>query len=95
MFESKQKDVKKFFNQGAIDVILSENNTLTFKKPFFHDLTAKFVALGSSTNIFKITPGPLDITESGQSEVLFLNKFLGNYDIQKNLFFYKELNFCY
>lgn len=83
MFESKQTDVKNFFNQGAIDVILSENNIITFKKPFFHDLTAKFIAIGNPTTIFNITPGALDITESGQSEVLFLNKFLGNYDIQK------------
>lgn len=83
VFESKFNDIKKFFNKGAVDVILSENNILTFRKPFFHDLTAKFVAIGTSKNIFNITPGPLDITESGQSEVLFLNKFLGNYDIQK------------
>lgn len=83
MFESKQTDIKKFFNQGAIDVILSENNIITFKKPFFQDLSAKFVAIGNPKTILKITPGPLDITESGQSEILFLNKFLGNYDIQK------------
>jgi hypothetical protein len=62
---------------------LSENNTLIFKKPYFHDLTAKFIAIGKSDKVFDTTPGPFDITESGQSKVLFLNKFLGNYDIQK------------
>jgi hypothetical protein len=83
MFESKSNDIKKFFNKGIVDVILSENNTLIFKKPYFHDLTAKFIAIGKSDKVFDTTPGPFDITESGQSKVLFLNKFLGNYDIQK------------
>jgi|694.fasta_scaffold60137_3 hypothetical protein len=83
MFESKSNDIKKFFNQGAVEAILDENNNLTFKKPYFQDFTAKFLNIGNYKSLTKLLPGPVDISESGQSQSFFLTKFLGNYDINK------------
>lgn len=83
ILEFKESDLKKFFNQGSVDLVLSENNVITFKRPYAGDLVAKFVAIGDYDSVSKIVPGPLSLDESSQSEVFFLNKFLGNYEINK------------
>ena len=83
ILEIKNVDVKEFFNQGSIDVTLDENNTLTFSKPYSGDVTAKFVAIGDYDDVKQTVPGGISLDESSQSQVLFLNKFLGNYDVNK------------
>lgn len=83
ILEIKNTDVKEFFDQGSVEVSLDENNTITFKKPYSGDITAKFVSIGEYDNVKTTIPGGLSLDESSQSQVLFLNKFLGNYDINK------------
>lgn len=79
----KENDVKQFFNQGAVDLELSEDNTITFKKPYAGDITAKFISIGEYDDVKETVPGKISLDESSQSQVLFLNKFLGTYDINK------------
>jgi hypothetical protein len=81
--EIKSSDVKSFFDQGAVDVELSENNTITFSKPYAGPIQAKFVAIGDYDYVKNTVPGKLSLDESSQSQVLFLNKYIGNYDINK------------
>ena len=84
ILEIKNQGVKKFFDQGAIDeVTLEEDNTLTFKKPFFGPLRMKFVRMGKYEDIKNTVPGALSLDENGQSQVYFLQKYLGNYEIDK------------
>jgi hypothetical protein len=83
MLEIKNVDVKEFFNQGATDVELDENNTLTFSRPFAGDLTAKFIAIGDYEKVKETVPGALSLDESSHGQVVFLEKYLGNYDINK------------
>lgn len=81
--EIKTNDLKEFFNQGAVEISLNENNLITFKKPFAGNIEAKFVSIGQYESVKKTIPGRLHLDEQSQSEVLFLTKFLGNYDIDK------------
>jgi hypothetical protein len=83
LLEIKNIDIKEFFNQGAVDVEVNENNEMTFKRPYAGDLTAKFIAIGKYDLVKETLPGALDLSESSQSQIFFLNKFLGNYDINK------------
>lgn len=84
ILEIKNQNVRKFFDQGAIDEVkLEEDNTLTFKKPFFGPLRMKFVSIGKYENIKDSVPGALSLDENGQSQVYFLQKYLGNYEIDK------------
>lgn len=83
MFERKTNDLKEFFDQGSTELSLGQDNTVTFSKPFSDNVSAKFVSIGEYEDVIKTIPGALDISESGQGEVLFLTKFLGNYDIDK------------
>ena len=81
--EIKNLDVKQFFDQGAVDVDLAEDNTITVSRPYSGDVQAKFLAIGDYDDVKHTVAGPLSLDESSQSQVLFLNKYIGNYDINK------------
>lgn len=84
ILEIRNKDVSKFFNQGSLDsVTLEADNSMTFKKPFFGDLHMKLVSIGRYDQLKDSLPGALSLDENSQSQVYFLQKYLGNYDINK------------
>jgi len=83
ILEIKNIDVKEFFDQGSMDVELDEDNNLTFRKPYSGDVTAKFIAIGDYEDVKHTVAGGISLDESSQSQVLFLNKYIGNYDINK------------
>lgn len=83
ILKTKNEDIQSFFNQGSIDTILEADNILTFKRQYAGDIQAKFIAIGDYESVKKILPGPIDLSENGQSQTLFLNKYIGNYDINK------------
>ena len=83
ILEFKNTDIKEFFDQGATEVALESDNTLTFKKPYAGDLMAKLISIGDYEDVKETIQGALALDESSQSQTLFLNKFLGNYDINK------------
>jgi hypothetical protein len=81
--EIKTTDVQEFFDQGTTEVALESDNTLTFSKPYSGDINAKFIAIGDYEDVKQTLPGALSLDESSQSQITFLNKYLGNYDINK------------
>jgi hypothetical protein len=83
ILEIKTADIKEFFDQGSTDVALESDNTLTFSKPYSGDVNATFISIGDYEDVKNTVPGPLSLDESSQSQVLFLNKYIGNYDINK------------
>lgn len=83
MLEIKNVDVKEFFDQGIADVALESDNTITFKKTYAGDLQAEFVAIGDYADVKETVPGKLSLDENSQSQMFFLTKYLGNYDINK------------
>lgn len=83
MLALKTSDVAEFFNQGGTEINLESDNTLTFSKPYSGDFRAKFVSIGDYMDVKNTLPGALSLDESSQSQSLFLNKYLGNYDINK------------
>jgi hypothetical protein len=83
LLKIKNSDIKEVLNQGSVDINLESDNTLTFSKPYAGDLQTKFVAIGDYETVKNSLPGKLSLDESSQSEVLFLTKYLGNYEIDK------------
>lgn len=83
MLEVKNNDLKEFFNQGNTSIVVETNNNIKFSRPYSGEISAKFLSIGNYDKIKDLIPGPLDLSESGQSKVLFLKKYLGNYDIDK------------
>lgn len=83
ILEVKNQDVKEFFDQGASEVALEADSTITFSKPYSGDISAKFISIGDYDTVKETLPGPISLDESSQCQTLFLNKYLGNYDIHK------------
>jgi hypothetical protein len=84
ILEIKNNNVNKFFSEGALDgVSVEADGTMTFMKPFFGNLKMKLVTMGRYDDVKTTVPGALSLDENGQSQVLFLQKYLGNYDIDK------------
>jgi len=83
IMEIKNTDIKEFFDQGSVDVDLAEDNTLVFSRPYAGDIAAKFIAIGDYENVKHTVPGPLSLDESSQSQMFFLAKYIGNYEINK------------
>jgi len=81
--EIKEGDIKEFFDQGSVDIALEADNTLTFSKPYSGDVTAKFISIGDYEDVKDTVPGKLSLDENSQSQMFFLTKYLGNYDINK------------
>jgi len=83
VMEIKNVDVKEFFDQGIVDVALESDNNLIFSKPYAGDISAKFIAIGDYADVKHTVPGPLSLDESSQSQMFFLSKYIGNYEINK------------
>jgi len=81
--EIKTTDVQQFFDQGTVEVALESDNTIKFSKTYSGDVDAKFIAIGDYEDVKQTLPGPLSLDEGSQSQVTFLTKYLGNYDINK------------
>lgn len=83
LLELKNYDLREFFNRGNANIVVEEDNTITFSRPYSGELKAKFISIGSYENLKKMLPGAIDLSENSQSQVLFLTKYLGDYDINK------------
>ena len=77
--------LEDFFNQSAMESIEVDldRKLISFKKPFVDSLTLEFHDIGSYNSIKDKLPGAIQLDESSRGQVLFLNKYLGNYDINK------------
>ena len=78
-----EEEASDFFDQGATEVEMDESRTITFKKPYAEPLTAKLIAIGEYNTLKDALRGALQLDESSRGQVLYLNKYLGNYDINK------------
>jgi len=83
VMEIKNVDIKEFFDQGIVDVALESDNNLIFSKSYAGDISAKFIAIGDYNDVKRTVPGPLSLDESSQSQMFFLSKYIGNYEINK------------
>lgn len=91
--KEKEKDLQQFFDKGSADLVL-ENNNLVFSRPYSGNLIFKLIAIGDYQAVKESIPGKINLSEESQSQVLFLNKYLGDYEIDKieNLFLIKNQN---
>lgn len=83
ILEIKGGDIREFFDQGSVEVNLAEGNQLIFSRPYAGDIEAKFISIGQYEDVKHTVPGPLSLDESSQSQMFFLAKYMGNYDINK------------
>jgi len=85
-----QTELNRFFNKGATEQRYVKENVIEFGRHASGKVRMEIVEEGSTEEILTKYAGAVGLDESSMSEVLFLTKFMGNYNIQKigeNLFF--------
>ena len=82
--EQKITDVSDVLDQGTAEVAdIDESNNLTFTKTYSGDLTVRLESVGDYTELKNSLQGGLQLDESSRGQSLYLEKYLGNYDINK------------
>lgn len=80
--ESNLNNFKNFFNKSFVDEINMINETLWIKKKYADPLAFDFVDFGDTLQILESIEGKFDLMES-YPEILFLTKYIGDYNISK------------
>ena len=80
--ESRLDSYKNFFSKSYLDTVDLVENTLTIRKKFADPLVFEFIDFGDVLNIKNNIDGKFDLMES-YPEILFLTKYLGDYNISK------------
>lgn len=75
------ENYKHFFNKSYADSIEMLNDTITIKKPYADQLRLEFKDFGNKEDIDNKITEAFDV--NGYAEILFLTKYLGDYNISK------------
>ncbi len=82
MQENALNNYKTFFSNSFVDNIAMQENKITIKKKFSDSLVFEFIDFGDTLNTIKTLNESFDILNS-YPEILFLTKYIGDYNISK------------
>lgn len=80
--ESNLNNFKNFFNRSYVETVDMKHDILTISKKYADPLMFEFVDFGTNKSIFETIEGRFDLMES-YPEILFLTKYIGDYNISK------------
>ncbi len=84
MLEIKGNTIKEFFNKTPFDYVqIDENNNVTIAKPYSGTISLELLAMGDYKVVEESLQGAIQLDEASQSQVNFLEKYLGPYEIHK------------
>lgn len=81
--ESTLNNFSNFFNKSYLETILVDNDDLIFQKKYAEPLRMRIKQFGNKEEVYNSAPGKIMIESRDISEVMFLTKYLGNYNITK------------
>ena len=79
----KQGELDRFFNRGATEQRFIKDNVIEFKRHASGTVRMEQVDEGSILDMTTKYKGAIKLEDSSMSEVFFLTKFFGNYNIYK------------
>jgi hypothetical protein len=80
--ESNLNNYKNFFNNSYVEDIVMEDNILSIKKSYAEKIMFEFIDFGETMSTVKRINESIDVMDS-YPEILFLTKYLGDYNICK------------
>jgi len=83
MHTVKTESFKRFFNKTLMDDFTMDGDIITFHKPFNQKIKMKVVKEASTDSILEGVTDTISENESAVSEIFWLTKVLGNYNINK------------
>jgi hypothetical protein len=81
--ESYMNNFSNFFNRSFIENIDVDDDTITFQKKYAEPLRMRIKEFGIKEFVYHHTPGHIMLESRSIAEVLYMTKYLGNYNITK------------
>jgi len=81
--ENRMNNFSNFFNKSYLESITINDDDLNFQRKYSEPLRMKIKDFGARLAVYQNIPGPMMFENKDIAEVLYLTKYLGNYNITK------------
>lgn len=94
--ENTLNNFSNFFGRSYLESIHVDNNDLVFQKKYAEPLRMRIKEFGIKESIYNSTEGKIMIESKDMAEILYLTKYIGNYNITKigNAFIFENENYA-
>jgi hypothetical protein len=94
--ENRLNNFSNFFGRSYLENINVNDEDITFQKMYAEPLRMKIKDAGLTENVYSNFPGKIMIESKDMAEILYLTKYIGNYNITKinNVFVFENENFA-
>jgi hypothetical protein len=79
----KVEGIKRFFSKTLMDDLTLEGDVITIHKPYDSKIQLRMVKEDSTESILEGVTDPISMDEAAMSEIFWLTKVLGDYNINK------------
>ncbi len=83
MQEQELNSYEQFFNNSMLESVRMNGNIIEFKKIHAEPLKFKYITFGKTKQILESIEDRIAISYNDMAEVMFLTKYIGNYNITK------------
>jgi hypothetical protein len=80
---SKLDNFQEFFVNSYADEIKLLDESISFKRIYGDTVIFDIVTSGERQSVYEMTKGPIVLENSSMAEIMFLSKYIGNYNITK------------
>jgi hypothetical protein len=94
--ESVLNNFSNFFSRSYVESISVEDEDIVFHKLYSGPLRMKIKGFGKTNEIYEGLKGPMMLESKDMAEILYITKYLGNYNITKvgNQFVFENENYA-
>lgn len=94
--ENVLNNFSNFFNRSFIESINVDNDDIIFQRMFSDPLRMRIKNFGTTQQVYESLPGKIMLESYDIAEVIFLTKYIGNYNITKvgNAFVFENSNYA-
>lgn len=83
LVKRRTDEIKQFFNKTLMDDLTVDYDLITIFKPFGSQIKLRMISEESTDAILENTTDPFSVDQDSMSEIFWLTKVLGNYNINK------------
>lgn len=90
------ENFSNFFKDSYLENLTVIEENIKFKKSWANPISFKIITSGTKEEVYKQTNGPFLLESKDMAEVMFLTKYIGNYNITKigNTFIFENSNWA-
>lgn len=81
--ESAMNNFSNFFNRSYLESIDVDNDDIIFQKKYAGPLRMRIKGFGETSQVYESLPGRIMLESAAMSEIMYLTKVIGNYNITK------------